>query len=149
MIGGHRLGTAPFTFDSKVGPFYRAFLISLVWLAVAAAAVLTFIAVTPDLGTVMQGERADPFSDAMLTWTIYAVIFLGLFPASAVYSAFIHNVIVNGTTLDGVHRFRSSVSPWRLVWILLSNAVVVVVSLGLMCPGRISASRATSRRIRA
>ena len=81
-----------------------------------------------------MGDGSDPDFEAKLVGTIYGVLLLGFFPTGVLYRALLHNAVVNGVALDGVHRLRSDIAPWRLVWILLSNVHVVVLSLGLMLP---------------
>ena len=136
-IGRHRLGGHSFTFDSAIGPFYAAFAIAGVW---------AFIGFVFFLSLVIGGQLA--FMDVVAfpatgdidgSTVIYlivlaAIYFVAFFPLSAIYAAFTRNAIYAGTALEGGHRFRSTVSPPRLVWIVISNTVAVVISLGMLLP---------------
>lgn len=70
----------------------------------------------------------------MLDAAFYIWIFVAFFPALTIYRAFVRNVVFNNITLGGGHKFVSSVVPLQLVWIAMSNAVVVILTLGLMLP---------------
>ena len=63
-------------------------------------------------------------------WLV-AVAFL---PLMTIYRAFIRNAVYGGITLEGGHRFESTISPPKLIWIAISNAAAVVVSLGMLLP---------------
>lgn len=132
-IGAHRLGVAPFAFACGIGPFYRAFLTTLAWIVVVGAAVFAFVG-RDLIGATQTVGPPDLALATRLVGGFYVFLFLGLLPAATIYNAFIRNAVFNATTLDGGHRLRSDIAPLRLVWIALSNAVVVVLTLGLMLP---------------
>ena len=136
-IGRHRLGGHSFTFDSEIGPFYGAF---------AAVGVWAFFGFIFSLGIALSSHTANRDVGAFLTTgdidsstVIYVIVlaaiyFVAFFPLSTIYAAFTRYAIYAGTTLEGGHRFRSTISPPRLVWIVISNTVAVVVSLGMLLP---------------
>ena len=64
----------------------------------------------------------------------YFVFFLGFIPAPFIYQAFMRNAVYEATSLEGGHRLRSNVNALQLIWIAVSNLVVVVLTLGLMLP---------------
>jgi uncharacterized membrane protein YjgN (DUF898 family) len=64
----------------------------------------------------------------------YVFFFLAYLPAAAIYQAFTRNGIFNNTVLAEGHKFVSNVTAPKLVWIILSNTVVTLLSLGLMLP---------------
>ena len=66
--------------------------------------------------------------------SFYAVFFIGFIPAGFIYQALIRNVVYNNTTLTGGHALRSNVNAVHLFWIVLSNLLVVITTLGLMLP---------------
>ena len=69
-----------------------------------------------------------------LIGAFYAVFFIGFIPAPFIYQAFTRNEVYNTTLLEGGHRLRSNVSAPQLIWIAVSNLVVVVFTAGLMLP---------------
>lgn len=80
------------------------------------------------------GAEAGGAWVALVPLTIYAVLFLGIFPARVIYQALIRNALFEHASLEGGHRFASTVHPPRMVWIAVSNAVVAALTLGLMLP---------------
>lgn len=136
-ISRHRFGTSQFGFQSKVGPFYKAFGLALAWMigivlvgAVAFGAPVAlkdFMAATnsggePEIGTIIGIA------------VLYVVILLAILPAGYIYQAFLRNAVYAGASLAGGHSFTSVVKPLNLLWIALSNAVVVMLTIGLMHP---------------
>jgi uncharacterized membrane protein YjgN (DUF898 family) len=44
------------------------------------------------------------------------------------------NTVFAGTTLQGGHSLRSTVAPTQLVWISVTNAIALVLSVGFATP---------------
>lgn len=134
-IDNHKLGLAGFKMDAPISAFYKAAGLALLWV------ILVFVA-----GTVLTGFsffafqsaitslEADPAAATLMILTFYLVFFLGIIPAAFIYQALTRNAIYNGTTVEGGHQMRSNISAATLLWIALSNMVVVVFTLGLMLP---------------
>lgn len=136
-ISRHRFGTSQFGFDSKVGPFYKAFGFALAWMVGIVlvgsiafglpAAIMDFVAATNSGG--------EPEIDSIVGIAVlYVVILLAILPAGYIYQAFLRNAVYEGASLAGGHSFTSVVKPLNLLWIALSNAVVVMLTIGLMHP---------------
>lgn len=136
-ISRHRFGTSQFGFDSKVGPFYKAFGFALAWMVGIVlvgsiafglpAAIMDFVAATNSGGV--------PEIDSIVGIAVlYVVILLAILPAGYIYQAFLRNAVYAGASLAGGHSFTSVVKPLNLLWIALSNAVVVMLTIGLMHP---------------
>ena len=49
-------------------------------------------------------------------------------------SAGVRNIAFNATRIEGGHRFLSGVPRFGYAWVLISNFVVSVISIGLMIP---------------
>ena len=73
-------------------------------------------------------------STVIYLFVLAAIFFVAFFPLSTIYAAFMRNTIYAGSALEDGHRFRSTISPPRLVWVIISNAVAVTVSLGMLLP---------------
>jgi uncharacterized membrane protein YjgN (DUF898 family) len=130
-IGHHRLGGARFSFDCGIGPFYRAFLAAL--LAFVLLMVLVGgLVLGPALARLSTGD--DAAGNPLLSLLPAVLVLVALVPAAAIYGAFLRNPVFASTRIGGVHQLHSDVAPLRLVWIILSNAVAVVLSLGLLLP---------------
>ncbi len=132
-LNGYSLGGHSFSFDSAIGPFYRAFIAAAIWIVGMLMIIgsVTFVSIgSLDLGTL----ETDPGASLALIAGIYAAIFIAFFPAMTIYQAFVRNVTLNNLALEGGHRFASDVRPVSLIWIAISNAILTVVSLGLLLP---------------
>ncbi len=135
VINNHRLGTAAFAFDSGIGAFYKAFLAAIGWVVLITLIFLmlggsALLALVND----PSAFERDPAAAASLVVLFYLYSFIAFFPAATIYQAFIRNTVFNNSTLDGKHKFHSNVKPLQLIWIAVSNAFVVVSTLGLMLP---------------
>jgi len=71
--------------------------------------------------------------NGVFLFSIIAPVFLAVVAARAIITAGINNRIWNNLALDG-HRFTSNLNPLALVWIYLSNTLLVVCTLGLASP---------------
>nr|WP_311530916.1 YjgN family protein [uncultured Ralstonia sp.] len=123
-----RFGTASFDFSGTPGNFYGVYLrtFGLAVLAVVVAGVLSLL-----LGV--------SFHRAPGVGQIFGFIVIGLFMYAAMlfltpyFLSRLQNVVWNHTTL-GAHRFQSQVGAGKLFWIFVSNAVMIVITVGLFTP---------------
>ena len=132
-IGRHRLGEHRFAFDTEIEPFYAAFYFTSIWPILGFALVLTSEEAQGIIFAFQTGGLIDG-STTLALIAVAAVWFVTVFPLGTIYAAFTRNAIYAGTSLEGGHRFESTISPTRLVWIEISNAVAIVVSLGMLLP---------------
>lgn len=130
-INGHLLGRQRFSFDSAVGPFYKAFLIAA-GLVICGGAIFAVIA-APVLATL---NTSEPDAAAAGALALGYIVLIGSFAfAGILYRGLIRNHIYNNTTLgNDEHAMCSTISVGRYAWIAISNAVVTILSLGLMLP---------------
>ena len=127
-INNHMLGNSRFHFDSTIGPFYRAWLIAMAFILFGG--VVFALTAAP----VLSNPVPDP-----ATMTSIAVGYFALIAAFVIggilFQALIRNHIYNHTTLgEMAHAMRSSILPARYIWIAVSNAVVTIITAGLMLP---------------
>ncbi len=136
-IGRHSLGGYRFAFESGIGPFYRAFLWAAAWV-IAVLAVSAGLALTAGLlDGVGRAIRLGNDADGVIGVAIVAGYLAGavaFLPLMTIYRAFVRNAVYAGIALEGGHRFESTISPPRLIWIAISNAAVIVVSFGMLLP---------------
>ncbi len=140
---GMSYGTTEFETDAPLGKLYRNFGATILFvLGVSAiAALIGGLAVTifssEGLLGLVEGAIPKGVGDtltyaAVMTAVIvfYAVtLFSYLF-----YRAGVRNIAYNATTLDGVHGFQSDLSRLRYFWIILSNFILTICTIGLMRP---------------
>ncbi len=134
-IANARLGGARFAAEFPLGPFYKAFGIALAWvLAVALiGAAMTGISASMFNDAAMNAET-DPVAFLRIMGLLYFFLFAAILPAAFIYQALTRNVVYNNTTLAGGHRFASNVSAPMLLWIAVSNSVIVLCTFFLMLP---------------
>ncbi len=135
-MNGHTFGKTPMYFDSPIGPFYKAMLAAIAWVIIAILiAFIVFGANISALGAFTELENNPENVAAIIAvFSIYGFFLLALIPATIIYHALVRNTVYNYTILGEGHRFYSDVSPLRLLWITVSNLVVVMMTLGLMLP---------------
>lgn len=121
--GNTRFGTAPFSFDATAGAFFRVYAGTslLAVLLVGAGALLGALAgaVTGHAGLIA------------LAVSIGVVLSVSL--AAPFFRARLQNVVWNHTAL-APHRFRSDVGTGRLFYIMLTNMILIALTLGLFMP---------------
>ncbi|QLF69429.1 DUF898 family protein [Peteryoungia desertarenae] len=129
-----RYGDRRFESDPRLGALYRvwlpAFIIFLVGAAIAAG--LGALAIFSIAGSDMGGDN-----EIQLILAMYGVLIptLVIFAVSGIfYRVGVRNVVMNATVFDGRHRLFSDLGRRRYFWIVLSNFVISVITLGLMRP---------------
>ena len=127
-------GQTLFEFGGRQGEFYAIFWRS-VGLALVGAIGIAFI--LGGLGAVAEAVAGDAPRGGL---AVQAITILFMLPLLAFYAAIgiyvqtrQRNYVWNSTTL-GENRFESTLSVRRMIFILLTNAVAIAVSLGLLIP---------------
>jgi len=134
--GNSWFGQTQFSFHAGVGKFYRAYLLALAG-AVAFIAIAVVAGIGSSMGAVLlaqkPGGHVDPqaiFKTVFVIWGAALVVGLSIGP---IFHAVLTNLIWNNTRL-GEHRIECHMRPLRLMWIVASNFVLVVVTLGFFMP---------------
>ena len=158
FIDHSQFGQAQFQFDGTKGAFYRiyvtAFLIFLPAFAGLSYLVgmISFAIVEAQM-TTLREDVPDEEAIAMMLKSLLQQIgpYLGLLPlllgatiilmvlAYSYLSTSIQNYVVNNTRLAGPqrligHRLSLNLSIWQVLWIRLSNLVLIALTFGLMIP---------------
>ncbi len=129
-------GRGRFSFHASVGRFYLIYLLLL-----ASIVAFIFLLGLAGFGSMLltvgkassQGGHVDPrFLVRFLLLFYGALILLGVL-ISPVFHALLTNLIWSNTRLEQ-HRIECRLSPWTLMWIGVSNLVLVVLTLGLFIP---------------
>jgi uncharacterized membrane protein YjgN (DUF898 family) len=129
-------GRTQCSFHARAGQFYVIYLLLLV--SLVAVGVLiglsgiggTFIAVSH---AQQHGGHVDPGAVFRAMAILYGAFILVGISVGPVIHALLTNLIWNNTRV-GEHRIECNMSPLGLVWITVSNFVLVVVTLGLFIP---------------
>ena len=135
-VNGHKFGQTPMHFDSPIAPFYKALFAAIAWVVAALIIAVTGFGFSFSTLGALEALENDPENIAalMAIGTFYLFFLFALVPATIIYHAMIRNTVYNHTILGGKHRFHSNVSALRLLWITVSNLVVIMMTLGLMLP---------------
>ena len=145
-----RYGDRPMRFDADIGKYYTPFMIAIA-ITIGGLTLLSMVvagvtmgmsgALTEMMEATENGADLDPAQMGGIMSVIlgfYAVSFLVIIPAMLFYRAWVRNVHLSNTVLDEQHHLESTVNPGRYIWIVVSNALVSIPTLGLMIPwGRI------------
>jgi uncharacterized membrane protein YjgN (DUF898 family) len=125
-----KYGAADFTTQTKLGTLYRnfgrTFLFYIVPLLVVGGLAGISIAASIAEGGAEQG---GDLAVAALS-IVYPLIFLAFF----YYAAGVRNIAFNASTLEGGHQLISSLGRGRYVWIMVTNFLATVFTLGLLRP---------------
>ncbi len=129
----YRFGTAQFSAQALVGAFYVAVLKSIGVFALIGLVLGGLIYTVFSQFEIDDLDAADTF-EAVVSSSAVGGFLVAAILARGFYAALARNIIVNGLTLTGGHRFQSTLSGTRYAWIVLTNLVAIVVSLGLLAP---------------
>lgn len=130
-------GTARGHFRGDVAPFYIIAVTAVgVGIGLGIVVALPFMAVVVGRSALDAGSIDDLGSAAVITGVIVAyVAFILLYTVLWQYvRAAIMGYVLNHAELGGVVRTRATFRPWRLVWIGVTNALAIAVTLGLATP---------------
>jgi uncharacterized membrane protein YjgN (DUF898 family) len=129
-------GRTRFSFHARAGQFYLVYLLLLA--AIVAFIVLMGVAGVGGAFSTMfqiqrQGGRVDPALVIRTVLILYGAFILMAVSIGPTFRALITNLIWNNTRL-GEHRIECNLSPLILIWISVSNLVLVALTLGLFMP---------------
>ena len=140
----YSFGTAGFYCDASLGSYYGAgFKTVLLFLILGAPVVgLAFVMLSGVLAQIMAGGMTEAefyglAADPSLSTAMYVlpvILFFLFMITGSYYRALTRNIMVNALRLQGGVRFRSDVSGLVLGWIMVSNLILVVLTLGLLQP---------------
>ena len=141
ITNGMRFGDRPFQFDSKPGPLYGPF--AVLWFSTLGIAVLVGLALFGGLASVVgldKMPRPDQRMDPGLLFYVIAVVygaiiagFLLFGVVSAWYRARMMNHFAAHTTFEGA-RFSANATGRSLLWLTITNTLMVLFTLGLLSP---------------
>ena len=129
-VTSHAYGHRRLGWDTTVRQFFFVFLASILF--VLPGLVLIGIGVV-GLVAAAQGDKSP--SVEMMAGLIPGVVlfYAGLLFAAGYTQAKMANIVFGGVNM-GAHRLRSDQSAGAVIWILLSNALAVAFSFGLLFP---------------
>jgi len=140
-INNHKYGNREFNFRSDMGPYFSAYFIALGMGVVLLIAVSTLVfgsmaggSALADLGSIDPNDTQAMGMLYLVIIAVYVAFFIGIVPAFLFYRARMRNLAYNNMILDGRHRFLSDVRARDYIGIAISNAIVVLLTIGFMMP---------------
>ncbi|MDO9418306.1 YjgN family protein [Pararhizobium sp.] len=134
-----RYGDRPFSSDPKLGALYGQWIVPFLMVVIGAVILgLIGLSMTGFISTIFsEFDGTDTNTTLALIGLIYAAFFgvlivYGL--AGLIYRAGVRNVAWSSGLLDGKHELKSDLSRLRYAWIVLSNMVITILTLGFMRP---------------
>ena len=127
IADNHSMGTTSFDADLEFGACFGAFFIALLSAALAGGSILGLAAVA--LPSLMPSAEN---TEALIAYE-YAYI-AAAFIFQTTYMSLCRNFMVKTLRLGRIARFDSNVSPIRLAWIKVTNAILIMASLGFLYP---------------
>ncbi len=126
-IDNLRYGGTPFSFVYKLSDYVKPLLVAVAGYLVAFVPLLL-------LSTLFKSGEKGP-GGAQGAFIVLSIIWLWLvMMAVATYvRVSLGNLLWNNSTL-AEHQFESTLDPWKMLWIHLSNAVAIAGTLGLLYP---------------
>ena len=124
-----RFGLSNFTFNAGAASFYKIYFFTLLQL-ILIISLFVYAAYS-----VFKGTMADMPKEAIVGFVLIAYLLLIIASLLIVpyFISRIQNLVWNHTGL-GEHRFDSSLSARGLAWILFSNFILILLTLGLFKP---------------
>ena len=130
--GNSWFGRTQCSFHAGAGRFYLVYLLPLVAM-VALVVALAGSGLFAMTAAQHHGARIDRRAALRAVVIIYAVAIVMAVSVMPAFHALITNLVWNNTRI-GEHRIECSISPWTLIWIALSNLVLVALTVGLFIP---------------
>lgn len=141
ILNNLRYGDRGFETDPKVGAIYRGWLLPalMVVLGLLLSVAIAWIYLLPFVTEITN--NLDQFNEEERIGLTIAAIYAVLIPvivvfvvAGIIYRVVVRNVVLNSTVFDKAHPLFSDLSRGRYFWIVLSNFLITVLTLGLMRP---------------
>ena len=128
-----RFGQTSFEFRAGVGGFYKTYFLAFL-LFTAVSGVLFFTAYKLTQGMMTPGTGMKNKKEIlMMVMAAYALIIVAGLLIVPFFQARLQNLIWNNTSL-GAHRFASTLSARGMTWIILTNFIGIILTLGLFKP---------------
>ena len=116
-----RLGTAPFTYHATIKDYY-----SLYGKWLFAALII--------LGLWAIEWKYDALSDMSITWALLIASVLFIPITRSYFKSARYNLLLNKTLIDNKHQLKAKTNFMTMFWIMMTNSIVNIFTLGLMRP---------------
>lgn len=139
LFNNFRYGDRKFATEPRLGALYGVWFLSAAMVVIGTVIVGGIVAVVvagaSAAGEGLAGELEGFNVAAFLGIYAVAIVYFLVYGLAALfYRAGVRNVAWSAATLDGRHELLSDVSRVRYAWIVISNIILTVLTLGLMRP---------------
>ena len=127
LANGHSFGKASFSADPPLKPYYKA--LGIAYMFAIGPFILFGIGIAAILASPAPEELMSIFSIAavFLIYPLFIVAFLA-------YGAISRNISFNALRLEGGHSFNSTVELKPYIWIMVTNFLLTIITLGIYIP---------------
>jgi uncharacterized membrane protein YjgN (DUF898 family) len=134
-LGNLRYGGKVFSPDPTIGSLYRVWVLPAI-LTVAGLFLFGILIAGASAGLAAMKAEASSGEVAfiLLIYLLFVPVLLIYAVTGLLYSAGIRNAGLSATTFDDRHYLYSDMPRWTYAWVMISNLVVTIVTLGLMRP---------------
>jgi uncharacterized membrane protein YjgN (DUF898 family) len=129
FINNHSFGGKPFATEFPGWSIYKIYLVALGLLLLSI-----LILALGGVGSVVTGLKGAYLGSGLIVATSMFGFTVGWIALGSYVYTRVFNLAVSHTTLDGRHSLVAALSARKLVWIGVSNLVLVLVTLGLFYP---------------
>lgn len=137
---GHSFGNSNFRAEVPLKPLYKAFFIALA-MAIASLVIIAIASFASALTAgLIDGFNPTSFDPQNESWIVvglfgsYIAMFLVFLPSYIHYSVKSFNTGINNLNLADKLVFTATLKTFPYTWIILSNFIVTVLTIGLMAP---------------
>lgn len=128
IITRSSFGRTRFDSSSRAGAFYTIYLKGFGLGLLVGVAMMVVMGMSAGLADVAGGVVS-----MVLGFVAFVVYLVGIYFVIYFIEASKLNEIWGKTSIDG-NRFVSKLRPWGLMWLMLSNTLLIVISLGIYIP---------------
>jgi uncharacterized membrane protein YjgN (DUF898 family) len=134
IVANSAYGTAPFTFNARVGEFYRVYGKALLFVLAMLAVIAALTASTAGMLKASVSPEASVTAAAVIVPIVMGVFMSAMYLFLFAYmGARVSNLAYNGTRLEG-HGLRSTLRARDLFMLYLTNTLGIIFTLGLFIP---------------
>jgi uncharacterized membrane protein YjgN (DUF898 family) len=134
-----RFGNRPFRFMARSGPLYGRFAVAwmgtivlVVAAGVGVALSMYLLGVDPQPAAVAGPPSVDPKAVVAIV-PVMVVSYLLFALIIAWYQAAVFNHFAAHTSYEGA-TFRGNLTAWSMIWLVISNLLIVSITFGLLAP---------------
>lgn len=131
-INHHTFGGRPFETEFSNWSIYGIYILAFVFLLIAGGG-FGYFAVAY-LGPLTTGVKAAVQPPPLAAIAFAAVMGTVMIFVAVLIETMVFNLAIGRTKLDGRHELRANLSPLRMTWIVLTNVLLTLLTIGIYYP---------------